>query len=295
MPNPYPPELYYLNNFRTALAWLVERYADLLTEEEQAFISGFAALAWQAQALLVRMIMRRGCHFRLSKLDYAEIGDCLAAAEPLLENGWVTEQAPLTAVEVAELLRKDELLAHLPLTDRRSNRKKSELLDQLLAQDLPAQSFSAWCPALNDRLLSLQVDELCNRLRLMFFGNLAQHWSEFVLADLGIYRYESVDISPESRGFRTRQDIEDYLHLRELRVRFEEGEAPEAVLPPLLAFASDNPYLTGRQSRQLFHLARQLERGGDLQQAWFKYYNEQRPHQALGMKTPSTIYQQLAA
>lgn len=29
--------------------------------------------------------------------------------------------------------------------------------------------------------------------------------------------------------------------------------------------------------------------------AWFKYYNEQRPHQALGMKTPSMVYQQLAA
>ena len=29
--------------------------------------------------------------------------------------------------------------------------------------------------------------------------------------------------------------------------------------------------------------------------AWFKYYNEQRLHQALGMKTPSKVYQQLAA
>ncbi|SUA55829.1 IS2 transposase TnpB [Oligella urethralis] len=28
---------------------------------------------------------------------------------------------------------------------------------------------------------------------------------------------------------------------------------------------------------------------------WFKYYNEERPHQALKMKTPSMIYQQLAA
>jgi len=174
MPTSLPPELYYLSNFRTVLAWLGERYADLLTAEEQTFISNFEAVEWRAQALLVRMIMRRGCHFRLSKLDYPEIGDCLSAARPLLELGWISEQMPLTAVEVAELLRKDELLAHLPLSDRRSSQKKTVLLEQLLAQDLPAQPFSNWCPALNDRLLSLQIDELCNRLRLMFFGNLAQ-------------------------------------------------------------------------------------------------------------------------
>ena len=165
MPTALPPELYYLSNFRSALAWVGERYADLLTTEELAFISDFEAAEWRAQALLVRMIMRRGCHFRLSKLDYPEIGDCHAAALPLLEHDWVSEQAPLTAVEVAELLRKDELLAHLPLLDRRSSQTKAELLDQLLAQDLPAQPFTAWCPALSDRLLSLQVDELCNRDR----------------------------------------------------------------------------------------------------------------------------------
>ena len=29
--------------------------------------------------------------------------------------------------------------------------------------------------------------------------------------------------------------------------------------------------------------------------AWFRYYNEHRPHQALGMKAPRAVYQQLAA
>ena len=271
MPTPLPPELYYLSNFRTALAWVSARYADLLTVQEQDFISHFEGAQWQAQALLVRMIMRRGRHFRLSKLNYPEIGDCRAAARTLLEHGWIDEQTPLTAPEVAELLRKDELLAHLPLTDRRSSLKKTELVDQLLAQKLPAQPFAAWCPALGERLLSLQIDELCNRLRLMFFGNLAQDWSEFVLADLGIYRYESVDINPDSRGFRCRQDLEDYLQLRELRIRFEEGEEAEAVLPALLGFTSNNPYLLSRQSKQLFQIAQHLEKRGDLEPALALY------------------------
>lgn len=49
MPTPHPPELYYLSNFHTALAWVGERYADLLTTEELAFISIFEAVEWRAQ------------------------------------------------------------------------------------------------------------------------------------------------------------------------------------------------------------------------------------------------------
>jgi hypothetical protein len=271
MPTSLPPELYYLSNFRTALAWVGERYADLLNDEEQAFIAAFGHLELQAQALLVRMIMRRGCHFRLSKLNYPEIGDCLSAAKPLLKLGWLTEQALLASAEIAQLLRKDELLLYLPVPGQRAAQNKSTLVEHLLAQDIAAQTFTDWCPTLDDRLLSLMVGELCDRLRLMFFGNLAQDWSEFVLADLGIYRYEAVDISPQSRGFQCRQDIDDYLHLRELRVRFEDGDAVEAILPLLLRFSSSNPYLCSRQSRLLFQIAQHVEKLGELELALTLY------------------------
>ena len=129
---------YYLDNFRTALDWVRERYADLLEMDEQAFIDGFHRLTQPGQALLVRMIMRRGPHFRLSKLTYPEIGDIATAAAPLLEVGWLTDKAPLTVIEVAGLLRREEVLTHLPLQERRRSLSKSELLDQLLGQDHPA-------------------------------------------------------------------------------------------------------------------------------------------------------------
>ncbi|MWV17011.1 VRR-NUC domain-containing protein [Pseudomonas sp. L-22-4S-12] len=267
MPSSLPPELYYLSNFCTALAWVGERYADVLNAEEKAFIDTFGTLHRPSQALLVRMIMRRGLHFRLRKLSYPEIGDCTAAARPLIELSWVTEQALLMPEEIAELLRKDELLNHLPLPDCRASQKKSELIDQLLTQGLPAQPFAHWCPGLDDRLLSLRVGELCDRLRLMFFGNLAQDWSEFVLADLGIHRYEAVEVGPESRGFRCRQDIDDYLHLREQRERFEAGAPLEEILPSLWGFHSDNSYLYSRRARLLFQIAQHLEKQGELEQS----------------------------
>ena len=73
------PRFYYLHNFRKALAWIGDRHADLLDAREQAFLHLFDALDWSAQALLVRMIMRKGAHFRASKLNYEEIGCCRQA------------------------------------------------------------------------------------------------------------------------------------------------------------------------------------------------------------------------
>ena len=43
------------------------------------------------------------------------------------------------------------------------------------------------------------------------------------------------------------------------------------------------------------HQFHSLEEARQVLRAWFKYYNEQRPHQALGMKSPSMIYQQQLA
>ena len=93
------PELYYLSNFRTALAWVAERYADLLSDEERAFLDTFHTLAWPSQALLVRMVMRKGEHFRLGKLQYAEIGDPALAVEPT--TGEQFARAPAQAERVA--------------------------------------------------------------------------------------------------------------------------------------------------------------------------------------------------
>lgn len=40
------------------------------------------------------------------------------------------------------------------------------------------------------------------------------------------------------------------------------------------------------------HHFKSLDEARQTLRAWFKYYNEQRPHQALGMKTPNMVYQQ---
>lgn len=263
---PLDSSLYYLDNFHKVLAWIGERYADLLTDAEQAFLRDFHALPQSSQALLVRLIMRKGPHFRASKLSYAEIGDIPAAASPLLQLGWLIDDAELELSDLFALLRKDELIATFAeLSSCRSARKEQQL--QLLQPlYLQAQPLTRWCAEL-DQLLSLTITPLCDRLRLLFFGNLAQDWSEFVLAELGIYRYEQVPIDAQSRGFRQRQELDQYLHLQQCREWFETGLPVAEVVALLGDFQSDNPHLSRRHAKLLFHLGQQLEREDELHAA----------------------------
>jgi tetratricopeptide (TPR) repeat protein len=108
--------------------------------------------------------------------------------------------------------------------------------------------------------------ELGERLRLMFFGNLRQGWSEFVLADLGIYRYEKVEFSAASRAFRSRADVDDYLRLQRCRERFEQGGSLAEVVASLPQ-RLDNPWIEARRGKLIFRIAQQHERLGELQQA----------------------------
>ncbi|MFI7866548.1 VRR-NUC domain-containing protein [Ectopseudomonas khazarica] len=274
------PELYYLANFRKALDWLDTHHRDLMDAAELAFVANFLQLPLPSQALLVRLVMRKGVHFRASKLRYAEIGDIATAAGALLASGWLIEHAALTFDELGALLLKDELTTHFADDLPGGNLKKSELLEHLRALHTEPRSLADWCPRLDERLLSLAIGPLCDRLRLMFFGNLTQDWSEFVLADLGIFRYEQVPITPGSRGFRSRQDVDDYLHLRLCREAFEAGVTVPEVLQQLGDFASASAHINERHQRLLLQLAQHLERAGELDSALTLY----RDTRALGSR-----------
>src|SRR6202012_5673472 len=77
--------------------------------------------------------------------------------------------------------------------------------------------LSAWHTQTTDCVLHVVIAPLCERLRLMFFGNLQQDWSEFVLADLGVFQYETVAFAPSSRAFQQREDVDGYLALQACR------------------------------------------------------------------------------
>lgn len=281
--NPLDDPFYYLNNFRQVLDWLELRYADVLSETEHGFIRDFNALPQAAQGLLVRLVMRKGVHFRASKLNYDEIGDIEQAAQPLLDHGWLDAQASLSMVDLFDVLLKAEILqAFGPFIDQPKGRK-DDWLPLLAEQFADARRLCDWAPLLDDRLFSLTIMDLCDRLRLMFFGNLYQDWSEFVLADLGIFIYEKVEFCSESRGLRSRADVDACLFLHQCQLRFEAGEPLQAIAEQVSALHFDNPWLQRRRDKVLFQIGQYAERIGEFAFALSVYRESACPGARLRM------------
>lgn len=278
-----PHRLYYLHNFVRALDWLRTRYADVLGAPEQDFFARFAQLPEPAQALLVRLVMRRGPWFRAGKLAYEEIGDIDTAAAPLLALGWLDATAPMTLAELFAVHTHREVATLFAATCTHQATAKSQtkaaLLQALQPHHTTAQPYRQWHPTSTEAVLRVaqEVTALCTRLRLMFFGNLHQSWSEFVLADLGLFQYEVVPFDAQSRAFQCRADVDHYLVLHALRQALDDG----AERPPLLAAAvqatSPNPWLERRRAKLLMRLGEACEKAADWPLAEQAYAHSQHP------------------
>jgi hypothetical protein len=237
----HPRPFYYLENFSSALTSLTARYDDLLSSEEHDFIREFEALPLPARALLVRMIGRRGCHFRASRLRYAEIGSPRDAATPLIERTWVVPRPPFACLEVERLFTRAELFR--------------------------LSTFDMWNSEPDDLVYEVAVRPVCDRLRILFFGNFRQEWSEFVLADLGIYRYERVRVGAGSRAFRSRADIEAFYALFQCRELLESGVDAAEVLAVIPETRMGCAWLEARRVKLLFEIGHAMERSGQLTEA----------------------------
>jgi FAN1, HTH domain/VRR-NUC domain/Fanconi anemia-associated nuclease SAP domain len=261
---------YYLKNFELVLGMIESRYSDLLLVEESQFIAEFPRLPMVSRALLVRMVMRRGDLFRASKLNYSEIGETRAAAEPLITLKWVSDRPALKLAQFARLITKTELIQCLKLPPRYVRWCKPDLVVMLAGQFAEAKSFQDWCGD-QDFAYGLLVARLCERFRLMFFGNDRQTWSEFVTADLGIFRYEKVERSLYSRPFQTRVHIEVFKRIQECRELLREGMPLDefgALVPEVI---EDGEWLEERRQKLLFLIAREYERAGENETALERY------------------------
>ena len=287
---------YYLANFRQLVDWIHQRYSDLLSTEELQFIAQLAQLPRAAQALFVRMVIRKGSLFRAGKLRYGEIGDAQEAVAPLLALGWIERDPCIDIEQLFDLLQKSDIALVFSLS---ASEKALRKLDQLALlrlrisgqlqqnsaqvatqdstpisrQEVSAfkQRFSSWHPTSDEPVYQILNQNLCNRLRLMFFGNFHQDWSEFVLSDLGIYRYEQVNFSLASRAFRTRQDVDETMALQRCRELFFNNAPIEDVLQALSQCSLSNEWLLGRREKFIFQIGQQLEKAKNWDTAFTVY------------------------
>ncbi|MGN6232728.1 MAG: VRR-NUC domain-containing protein [Trinickia sp.] len=254
---------YYLLNFERALAWIGERSDGLLDPNERDFLHAFPTLPQPSRALLVRMLMRQGPLFRESRLEYEEIGCPREAAVPLAAVGWIDADAPLTIDELFAVATRPELARMFAVGAGRKQTRKAAWLEAIRADYPHPRRYGEWADDSDDRVLRTVIQPLCDRLRLMFFGNLHQDWSEFVLADLGVYQYESVPFTPSARAFRTRGDVDAYLSLHACRAALDslaDAQDIEALLTAATAIEIDNPWLETRRAKLLFRVGNHAER-----------------------------------
>jgi hypothetical protein len=255
---------YYLNNFRAVLSSLEERYGNLLSAKELQFIAQFAELPRPSCALLVRMIMRKGAFFRLSRLRYPEIGNAAEAAAALFGIGWL-EDAVLDVSQLHRLLTKDELISYLRLPQPLCRLNKSALLDVISEQYPESRPFQKWCKQSQDRVFHPIVKTIAERFRVMFFGNFHQDWTEFVLADLGIFNYETIPL--QSAPFRTRAHIEAFLELYRCQRDLEEGAELARVIAAIPPPIVDSDWLEDVRQKLLFQIAAACEKMDDASSA----------------------------
>lgn len=259
--------LYYLKNMDTLVSWVAEHHGDLLTAGERAVLGQFFRLSTGARALLARMVMRNGEWFRADKLRYPELGVPESAAlGELIAGGWLDAEPLLTLEQLFRLYTLGELRPVFADTLRAAGWPravpKGQMLEILQPRFADPRLLADWLGASAAPVVRLQYMALFDRVRLMFFGNLRQSWSDFVLVELGHQRYEPVTFTPDSRAFQHRHEVDLYLAMHQCREWLDQG-VPAAEVWPQLPGPSDNPWLASRRNRLLLELGRQAERQGE--------------------------------
>lgn len=263
---PLDNPLYYLENARTLISWVRRLHADLLLPNEVEALDALLASEPDVQALLIRMVMRTQTIYRTSQLShYAEIsGDTQSLLNELARIGLVELEPKVEASLLADLLNREELLrvhnefADLPLPKSSAKGRISESLSQ---HELSPASLSDWLGEPTPSA-ALRCQPLFDRLRLMFFGNLRQSWSEFVVTELGYFNYEPVELSDASRAFHNRTEVDQYLQLDMIYQKSETLPLAER-LALARAITPFNDWIGGRYARLLFSLGQEAERAGE--------------------------------
>ncbi|GAB4024893.1 VRR-NUC domain-containing protein [Spirosoma gilvum] len=225
---------YYLDNFQYVLDFVKRLYGGLLNEAEWDFVRRFEALSLDAQCLYVRFSNRKGLFFRVNKLHYAEITDLPAAANELLNAGFIdqlsTSQTHL-GEDALSVFTKPELLELLPLEPEEIKPLAKEKKEGVVRYALQELDFGEIVTSLttHEVVVKMNFEAEGMMIKYLFFGNRSGSMTEFVVRDLGMVNFERYDESKLTARFRTRKEVEDKLLISLTNEEFydlKESETP---------------------------------------------------------------------
>lgn len=271
-----PPDNYYLDHFSAMMQLVSERYGDLLSDEDINFLTRIKKTSPTSLRLLVRLYMRKGPYFQSAKLTYAEIPDTQSAISELLGNRLLTEDPICFAYEVAELV---PIAQSRILFDSHLKEKKADLVERLLESD-ELKTFTNW--GVTEQIVSPTDYDIYRRFQLYYFGSERQTLTDFILEDIGLFKYERYPLERDNRLFNDKNEIDLTIEINDLATEFYLlNEAKDWQHLPQLAIQAleikPPATLHRRWHRLLNRIAFRLELNGELDLADRLFQTNDRP------------------
>ena len=215
-PNVPPPPHYYANNLTRLLDTVASQYSDILDTAELARLERVRGLGVDALRLYARLLTRKGPLLRADRLGYREVADTAAALSRLTEAGLINPNPAVPGDLVLAQLTLPELRTTFTELPAGGRGLRKEALVALIAARYPEEVLRSRLARACGWLLLTDPDWL-TAMRVLFFGDLRQDFSTFVMEDLGIVRYEQYPLDPDRRLFADRAELARYLELRHAR------------------------------------------------------------------------------
>ncbi|MBF0298625.1 MAG: VRR-NUC domain-containing protein [Oligoflexia bacterium] len=280
---------YYLDNFEKLLDFVETRYFNLLTEQEKNFLKIFKNLPHNAKCLYVRLSSRKGPLFRKEKIEYEEITDLDEAVLFLIEKNLIKvleSTCELTAFQIDEinllkLFTKADLEKYLYQNDNVKFNCKVKYKRKYNNRDELDQNCLSASHLLLELLTSNQIlyplyQEIVKRFFFIFFGNLEQTLSDFILEEIGNLRYEPYQLDPQDLYFNNRSIIDNSFEFLNKKILFyeylERGESSDIkearqILINLKGTIQDDDLLLKRWKKLHYRLGYAYERNKNFREA----------------------------
>jgi hypothetical protein len=258
---PNLPTDYYLDNVLILFEHVKSLYRDIMPETDLEFLESCCVFKTDAKRLYIRLLNRSHILFRLSKLNYAEIGSIPSAIQELESLDFLKIDFVLERADLIRLFNKSELLAFHPQKILLKKIKRSEL--DLLLLETEAEYFSQL--QASDQFIQVSRKESYQLCQMLFFGNLNQSMTDFVLRDLGLNRYENYDINPQNRPYKSEVEIRQHWLLFQLNLILETADSDDidsliACFEAVPIDVDSDRVLYRHCERIKYRIARQLER-----------------------------------
>ena len=259
-----PPKYYYRNNCGTVFRFVLEQYSEMIPPYALEQMQAYLRCSVDAQSLFARVMTRKGPFYRADTLFYDEVKNSAKALEELIGADLMVGRGSYPADLILRLVTKKEISLIWPFFDL--NLGKKQLVAQLLGCYTDPQ-ISGKIEKLVS-VVKVRKPQVWRLVKLLYFGNEQQNWSDFVVRDLGL-----IEVDPPisiTKQFQNKIELEAHLRFLELAsytYRLEEFFGLPEFLISRMSIRFNNRSTERRRVKGILRLAKWLEQEGMMLQA----------------------------